>query len=118
MPRKGEQTDEDKTGDSGYTFQQKRELFEMQIALEREKAKLSVEAAKETADAQYKVLQMQIELERQKQLTEHNNRINPAPLPPFNVRDATGLLPMFTEIETYLVNFEKLATANAWPKRH
>ena len=120
MSRKGQQTDEDKTGDSGYTFQQQRELFEMQIALEREKAKLSVEAAKETADAQYKVLQMQIELERQKQLTEHNNRINPAPLPPFNVRDATGLLPMFndTEIETYLVNFEKLATANAWPKRH
>ena len=120
MPRKGEQTDEDKTGDSGYTFQQQRELFEMQIAIEREKAKLSVEAAKETADAQHKVLQMQIELERQKQLTEHNNRINPAPLPQFNVRDATGLLPMFndTEIETYLVNFEKLATANAWPKRH
>ena len=78
MSRKGQQTDEDKTGDSRYTFQQQRELFEMQIALEREKAKLSVEAAKETADAQYKVLQMQIELERQKQFTEHNNRINPA----------------------------------------
>ncbi len=134
MPRKGEQTDEDRTGDSGYTFQQQRELFEMQMALEREKAKLkqeaderavqaareTAEASKETADAQYKVLQIQLELERQKQLTDNNNRINPVPLPHFNVKDATVLLPSFndSEIETYLVNFEKLAIANAWPRRH
>ena len=66
MPRKGEQADEDRTGDSGYTFQQQRELFEMQMALVREKVKLkqeadkrAVEAAKETADAQFKVLHIQ-----------------------------------------------------------
>ena len=62
---------------------------------------------------------MQLDLERQKQLTDHNNRNNPMRTP-FSVKDATGLLPSFNEaeIETDLVNFEKLASANAWLRQH
>ena len=53
-PSKDDQAQEDRTGDSEYTFQQQCKLFKMQMALEQEKPKLSEEAAKQTEGTQCK----------------------------------------------------------------
>jgi hypothetical protein len=107
------------------TFEQQQDLVRLQMEAERrahaatEAARAAVEAEERRAladERQMRIIQAQLDLARAQAAAQPVNNVQHA----FRVTDAIRLVPPFDErnIDLYLSNFEKIATAQNWPVEH
>lgn len=101
------------------TFEQQQSLIRLQVEADERRAQLQAEAEQRQADAARAVAADQLRLvQAQIDLATAQAAIPVAQPVAFRVTDAIRMVPAFDEhdIDSYMSNFEKLASSQNWPR--